>query len=293
MNFDLSNPQRYVSFCTHSSITASSFDISLQLGGDNAASYTLSTTKTTITVLSSPSLNQIPTFTLTVANAQKTYANFQLLTNIPGLCFYHIRLSPLATPLSVGVIKRYIKSNTLILSSNNDYLTTKIYSEDRYERVGYSSILIAGNNFFSVEDLLPQRSYTICAYFESQFGLIADHKCITFTTQSWGTVRKSTITFTAPILANQLNNLLCYMVKASNSKINQIIDEEGRSCSLLTSPVNYYYNYKGNTTGNSYTRTVIYHIANPNITTDGSMSAFTALFDTTGLTTISKAAAQT
>lgn len=36
-------------------------------------------------------------------------------------------------------------------------MTTKIYAEDRFEKVGYSSILMAGDNFFSVEDLLPQR----------------------------------------------------------------------------------------------------------------------------------------
>jgi len=146
-------------------MTATSFDINLQLGGDNAASYTLSTTKTTINIVSAPSLNLTPTFSLLVANAQKTYANFQVITNIPGLCFYHIRLSSLLTPLSVATIKTYIKSNKLIISSNNDYLTTKIYLEDRYERVGYSSLLITGNNYFNVEDLLPQRSYTLCAYF--------------------------------------------------------------------------------------------------------------------------------
>lgn len=41
--------------------------------------------------------------------------------------------------------------------------------------------------------------------------------------QSWGTVSKAFISFSTPILANQLNNVLCFFVKASNSKITQIV----------------------------------------------------------------------
>jgi len=87
----------------------SNFDINLQLGGDNAASYSLSTSKTTINIISNTSLALSPTFTLSVANAQKTYANFQITTNIPGICYYHIRLSPLATPLGLSDIKTLVK----------------------------------------------------------------------------------------------------------------------------------------------------------------------------------------
>lgn len=61
----------------------------------------------------------------------------------------------------------------------------------------------------------------------------------------------------------------------------------------MTSPINYYYNYKGNTTGNAFSKAVIYHIANPNMTTDASMSAFSAMFDLNGLTASSKVIAQT
>lgn len=44
-------------------------------------------------------------------------------------------------------------------------------------------------------------------------------------TQTWGTIQKTYIKFNKVLLANQLNNLLCFMVRASNSKINQIVDE--------------------------------------------------------------------
>jgi hypothetical protein len=86
--------------------------------------------------------------------------------------------------------------------------------------------------------------------------------------------------------------VLCFFVKASSSEISQIVDLEGSSCSLNTSPQNYYYSYRGNTSTQEYTRTVIYHTANLNLTTDASVSAFASMFST-NLTTTSLAIAQT
>ena len=68
---------------------------------------------------------------------------------------------------------------------------------------------------------------------------------------------------------------------------------EGSSCSLNTSPQNYYYNYGGNTTSLEYTKTIIYHTSSPNLTTDASVSAFSSLFDANGITSASLATAQT
>jgi hypothetical protein len=93
-------------------------------------------------------------------------------------------------------------------------------------------------------------------------------------------------------LANQLNEVLCFFVKASSSEINQIIDLEGSSCSLNTSPKNYYYAFTGNTTTNQYQNTIIYHIASPNLTSDVSISAFNSLFSSNVLTAASLSIAQ-
>jgi hypothetical protein len=57
------------------------------LGGDNAASYQLSSNTITINVFNS-ALNITPVQTLAVSNVQKTYANFQVSTNIAGSFFY-------------------------------------------------------------------------------------------------------------------------------------------------------------------------------------------------------------
>lgn len=114
---------------------------------------------------------------------------------------------------------------------------------DRDQRVGYSPMLIAGVNFLNVDSMLPERSYTFCAYFQNQFFENTGLKCIDFTMQAWGVVSKAIVVFSTPILANQLNNLLCFFVKASDSEITQIVNLEGSSCSLNTSPQNYFYNY--------------------------------------------------
>lgn len=122
--------------------------------------------------------------------------------------------------------------------------------------------------------------------------MATNYQCVNFTTQTWGSIQKTYVSFSAPILANQLNNLLCFFVKASNSEINQIVDLEGSSCSLNTSPQNYYYQYNGNTT-NQFSSTIIYHIASQNLTSDASISAFNSLFSSNTLSLASVSLAQT
>jgi hypothetical protein len=61
---------------------------------------------------------------------------------------------------------------------------------------------------------------------------------------------------------------------------------------LKTSAQNYYYNYKGNSTTNQFSSTIIYHLANPNLTSDASISAFNSMFSGNGLTSTSLSLAQ-
>jgi hypothetical protein len=217
MTYTINNTARWVSFCANYTQAAASFPITMQLGGDNAASYQLFSNTITINIVSSPALNVTPTFSLTVANAQKTYANFQVTTNLPGSLFYLISLAPVATPFSLATIQAYVKASNTILQSNNDYLTTQIYNSDRDLRVGFAAVLGGGSNYFNIESMLPERAYSLCGYFVSQLGVATDYKCVNFTTQTWGNIQKTFVSFSTPILANQLNNLLCFFVKASSS----------------------------------------------------------------------------
>jgi hypothetical protein len=85
-------------------------------------------------------------------------------------------------------------------------------------------MLNTGNNYFNIEKLLPQRAYTLCGYLKNQFGASTGYQCVNFTTQTWGNIQKTYVSFSTPILANQLNNLLCFFVKASSSDITQRIN---------------------------------------------------------------------
>jgi hypothetical protein len=200
--FDINNTIRWVSFCSSTSLGGTSFPITLNLGGDNAASYNFSTSSTTVTVAAAPLLNVPPTFSITASNVQKTFAAIQLTTNVAGFFYYELSIAPLAAPFSLSAIQTYIKNNNLILQSNNDYLT-HIYIGDRDQRVGYASATVAGTNFVSINNLLPERSYTMCGYFENQFSAYnSTPTCINFTMQAWGFISKASISFNSPLLAN-------------------------------------------------------------------------------------------
>lgn len=64
-----------------------SFNVNLTIGGDNAASYTFSTSYTTINIvnISSP---VTPNFSIVASNVQKTFAAIQITTNVPGFFYY-------------------------------------------------------------------------------------------------------------------------------------------------------------------------------------------------------------
>ena len=64
----------------------------------------------------------------------------------------------------------------------------------------------------------------------------------------WGIITKASISFlNAPIYDNQLNKILCFFVKASESEIDQVVDLQGHSCSLSSTAENYNYDYSGET----------------------------------------------
>lgn len=65
--------------------------------------------------------------------------------------------------------------------------------------------------------------------------------------QTWGYINKFSISFSSKIFDKQLNDVLCFFSKASNSKITQVVSLEGKSCSLDTAPTNYYFKYNGTT----------------------------------------------
>lgn len=65
-----------------------SFDVSLNIGGDNAASYTFSTPYTTINIVNVANAAVTPAFSIYASNVQKTFAAMQVTTNVPGFFYY-------------------------------------------------------------------------------------------------------------------------------------------------------------------------------------------------------------
>jgi len=163
LEFTKSIVDRQLSFCCASNFTASSIPITVYLGGTNEQAYTLSTTNFTVTIVSNASTTSLPTLAIAVVNTQKTYAKLSATTNLAGILYYELKLSPLANPLALIDLKYEIKQKNLTLQSQSDFMS-KIYIADRDHRINFAS-MATGTNFIEFENLLPERQYTFCAYF--------------------------------------------------------------------------------------------------------------------------------
>lgn len=87
----------------------------MKLGGDNAASYQFISNIIAVNIISNATLTTAPTQTLTVIDAQKTYARFQVTTNLPGHFYYHLNLAPFTTPAVYSTIQSGIKANSIVV----------------------------------------------------------------------------------------------------------------------------------------------------------------------------------
>jgi hypothetical protein len=113
--------------------------------------------------------------------------------------------------------------------------------------------------------------------------------CQTFTTQTWGVTSKAYVKFSRSLNTTEMKSILCFFVREVSAKITHVVDLDGSSCSLGTSPQNYYYSYPGSTFSYELTGTTVYLVSNPEVTTDGSVTTFRNMFDsaTNALTTAS------
>lgn len=115
IQFDINNTQRWVSFCSSPSFIATSIPITLNLGGDNAASYKFNPNYTTVNIVSNPSLNVVPSFSITPSNIQKTFAAIQITTNSPGYFYYQLMIAPMTNFMTLPNIRTYVKFNQITL----------------------------------------------------------------------------------------------------------------------------------------------------------------------------------
>jgi hypothetical protein len=162
LNFTSTQTYQWVSFCCASNITQTSVPVTLILGGTNALSYSITNSLLTVNIQTGVA-NTTPTLILSRINTLKTVAVYNFTTNTNGFLFYSLTLGANVQPMDALSLKVQIKSINLTLQSQSDFLT-HIYTADRDYRVNMLKA-VTGNTQITFSNLLPQKSYTLCAYF--------------------------------------------------------------------------------------------------------------------------------
>ena len=164
LSYNQSVTGRYLSFCCSSNFSYTTVPVNVYFSGTNEDAYILSTDNFTVSIVSNTSTVPPPSLAIQVLNTQKTYAKLQVSTNLAGLLYYELKLSPLTNPIDIVTLKYEIKQTNTTIESQQDFINKQIYTTDRDHRINLIT-LNAGNNYVEFQNLLPQRSYSFCSYF--------------------------------------------------------------------------------------------------------------------------------
>lgn len=118
-----------------------------------------------------------------------------------------------------------------------------IYTSDRDDRI-QQFFQAASTATIRIKNLIPESSYTLCAYIINMFGVSGSTTCVNLYTMSWGTVIKAKLSFTSTLTSQQLNNVICYFTAAAGTNQLYLVDGEGNSCGNRAVS-NIYYSYPG------------------------------------------------
>lgn len=116
----------------------------------------------------------------------------------------------------------YIKAGTWLLASPSDFMN-HIYTVDRDNRI-QQFFQTASTTTIRIDNLIPESTYTLCAYIINMFGIAGSLTCSKFNTMNWGTVIKAKLSFTSTLTAQQLNNVICYFTAASSTSQLYLVD---------------------------------------------------------------------
>lgn len=172
-------------------------------------------------------------------------------------------------------IKTLLKNHQDIVESMDDFMN-RLYVDERDQRVGLK-VQDAGEFSLTFNDLLPQRYYTVCAYLETQYNAITNAVCVSEDTQGWGTIMKASAVFDNTLAAEDLNKILCYFTKQTDTEVVYLTDLEGNSCHDRAVK-NLYYSYNGEVFSKESDLTYVYLITNPDIASDPSPTAFLNMY---------------
>jgi hypothetical protein len=87
--------ERQLSFCCSRTFKGSSIPVNVYMGGSNEEAYFLSRSNFTVNVVSNATTIPLPTLSIAVVNTQKTYSKLSVTTNLAGILYYELKISPL------------------------------------------------------------------------------------------------------------------------------------------------------------------------------------------------------
>ncbi|KAL4512787.1 hypothetical protein ABPG72_017472 [Tetrahymena utriculariae] len=278
--FDSQTNYRYLTLCSTPQFPTSltTFPVTLTLGGTDMQSFQLVNPNLTVNMVIRDA-TIIPSLITTVLNQSRTSTDFSVTFNQDGTVYWQLYVKGTAQNLSLSQIKEALKAQNTILQSPTT-LQQQFFGKKTDERVGLQVFHTTDTSKqFTISSLIPQTDYVLCTYFENEMSIATDIKCLSFTTLNWQVFTKVNISFLIKMFEDDMNNILCFFVRNTQTSIKNIINSDGNSCSLQSVTQPYYFQFNGKTASYSNQLTNIYLIPDATLETDSSIATIAGMYD--------------
>ncbi|EAR93974.2 transmembrane protein, putative (macronuclear) [Tetrahymena thermophila SB210] len=278
--FDSKTNYRYLTLCSTPQFpkTLTTFPVTLTLGGTDMQSFLLVNPNLTVNMITrDPTI--IPSLITTVLNQYRTSTDFSVSFNQDGTVYWQLYVQGTAQNLSLSQIKAALKAQNTTLQSPTS-LQQQFFGKKTDQRVGLQVFHTSDTSKqFTISSLIPETNYVLCTYFENEMSKATDIKCLNFKTLNWQVFTKVNISFLIKMFEDDMNNILCFYVRNTQTSIKNIINSDGNSCSLQSVTQPYYFQFKGKTASYSNQMTNIYLIPDATLETDSSITTIAAMYD--------------
>ncbi|EGR29681.1 hypothetical protein IMG5_150770 [Ichthyophthirius multifiliis] len=267
---------RYLSFCAlNSNVQAINTEINMKLSGINKNSYQLAfkdkSTNVIIAEVVQKDKSIKPTLNLSVFQTKRSYAKFLVQANTNGVVYWNISVIENYVSKSLEDIKILIKESNTIIQQTQDILYI-FQGNKKDQRIGLIAFKQSNvdQTYIDIDELIPETKYIICVYFDTEFRQATEEQCLNFTTL---------VSFNKYAFSDNINDVLCFYVSQSQTRIKNIINADGLSCSRNAMPEQYYFKYKGVINSNANKSTNIYLIPDLQFENDQSINVLKDLYD--------------
>ncbi|KAL4481634.1 hypothetical protein ABPG74_007723 [Tetrahymena malaccensis] len=278
--FDSKTNYRYLTLCSTPQFPTSltTLPVTLTLGGTDMQSFQLVNPSLTVNMVTrDPTI--VPSLKTTVLNQYRTSADFNVIYNQDGTVYWQLYVKNTAQNLTLSQIKEALKAQNTTLQSPTT-LQQQFFGKKADERVGLQVFHVSDTQKqFTISSLIPETDYVLCTYFENEMSKATNITCLNFKTLNWQVFTKVNISFLIKMFEDDMNNILCFFVRNTQTSIKNIINSDGNSCSLQSITQPYYYQFKGKTGSYSNQMTNIYLIPDATLETDSSIASIAAMYD--------------